>query len=64
MNKNGSILSSCLLDKTDNRVNHILVKYVLYVGLSPIEGEEAHALDNSIIIGVSSCAIDDMRDLV
>ena len=53
-----------LLYESHNGVDHILVDDILYGGLSPIEGEEAHTLDGGIVLGLSACAIDDMRDLV
>jgi hypothetical protein len=58
------MLALGLLDEANNSVDDILVDDVLYVGLSPVEGEEAHALDCGIILAVPSCTIDDMRDLV
>jgi len=53
-----------LLDKAKDGVDDILVNDVLDAVFGPVEGEEAHALDGTVILAVPSSAVDDMGDLV
>ena len=64
MNKYGTVLFFGLFDEAYDCIYDILVDDVLYVGFSPVEGEEAHAFDGGVVVGLSACAVDDVRDLV
>lgn len=64
MYKYGAVVSLGLLDEADDCVDDVLVDDVLDVVLCPVEGEEAHALDGVVVLGVPACAVDDMGDLV
>ena len=64
MDEDGAVLTLSLLDEADNRVDDILVDDVLDIVLCPVEGEEAHAFDGGVVVGLSACAVDDVRDLV
>jgi hypothetical protein len=64
MDEDGAVLTLSLLDEADNRVDDILVDDVLDVVLCPVEGEEAHSLDGTIVLAVPSRAVDDVGDLV
>lgn len=50
VNEYGTIFSSCLLDKTNNSIDDILVNNVLNVGFRPIEGQKTHAFDYGVIM--------------
>lgn len=64
MNQYSSKLTPCLFDETNDSIDHILIDDVLHVGLSPIESQKTHALHYSVIIRMSSCAVDDVCDLI
>ena len=52
------------LNKTYNSVDNALINDVLNTILCPIECEKAHSFDGSIVVTMSSCAVDNMSDLV
>lgn len=58
MHQDSTVLLFCLLNKANNSIDDILVDDVLDVGLRPIEGKEAHPSDCSVILRLSTCAID------
>jgi len=64
VNKYSSELGSCLLDKANNSIDHILVNNILYIGFGPIKSQETHTFDYSIIIGMPSCAVDNVCNLI
>ena len=64
VDENSAVLLFGLLYEADDGVDDILVDDVLDVGFVPVEGEEAHAFDGGVVVGLSACAVDDVRDLV
>lgn len=58
MHQDSTVLLFCLLNKANNSIDDILVDDVLDVGLRPIEGKETHPSDCSVILRLSTCAID------
>ena len=64
MNEYSAVLLFGLLDEAHNGVDYTLINDVLYAIFGPIEGEEAHAFYGSIVVTVSSSAVDDMCDLI
>ena len=59
-----AVISLGLFDKAYYSVDDILIYDVLYIGLCPVKGEKAHALDDCVIMRVSTCAVNYVCDLV
>jgi hypothetical protein len=53
-----------LFNEADYGVDDALIDDGLNVGLGPIEGKEAHALDGGIILALTPCAVDYMCNLI
>ena len=64
MDKYSTMLLFSFLNKSYNSVDNALINDVLNTILCPIEGEKAHSFDGGIVVTMSSCAVDDMSDLV
>jgi hypothetical protein len=64
VDKYSSVIALGLLDKSDYCIDDILVDHVLNVSFSPVEGEEAHAFDDGVVVGVAARAVDYVGDLV
>ena len=64
MHQDCPLLVARLLDEADYCVDDALVDDGLNVVFRPVEGEEAHALDGGVVLGVPARAVDDMGDLV
>ena len=60
----GSMIAFCFFHKADYCIDDILVYHVLDVGLCPVEGEKAHALNDCVVIRVPSRAVNYVGDLV
>jgi hypothetical protein len=64
MDEYSSMLFLRFLDKTYDCVDDILVDNILNIGLCPVKSEKAHAFDGGVVMGMFSCAIDYMCDLI
>ena len=64
MDEYSTMLLFSFLNKAYNSVDNALINDVLNTILCPIESEKAHSFDGSIVVAMSSCAVDDMSDLV
>lgn len=62
--ENSSVLSFGLFDEVDDCIDDILINDVLNIVLGPVEGQETHSFDCRVVLAVSSCAVDDMGDLI
>ena len=64
MDQNGAVFPARVFDESDGCVDDALVNDVLESVFVPIEGEEAHALDDCVVLAVSACAVYYVRHLV
>lgn len=64
MDQDSALLATRLLNEPNHSIDDTLVDDGLNAVFRPVEGEEAHALDGGVVLGVTTCAVDDMRDLV
>ena len=64
MDKYCTMLALGFFDKADYCVDDILVNDILNIVLSPVEGKEAHTLDGTIILAMSSCTVNNVSNLV
>lgn len=64
MHEDGAVFFFGLFDEADDCIDDVGVDDVLNVILSPVEGEEAHALDGGVVGTMPACTVDNMGDLI